>query len=92
MAKYLIEVPHEDSEFACQRAATIFLHSGSHFLTHADWGCNDGEHKAWFFFDGESKEEALQIVPPAYRRDTKIIRLNKFSNKDFENLNNHHKE
>jgi len=49
MPRFLIEVPHEEETVACARAVKVFLDSGSHFLTHADWGCKDGEHKAWLF-------------------------------------------
>jgi hypothetical protein len=90
MAKYLIEVHHEQDKLACEHTVAIFLSSGSHFLTNAEWGCLDGEHKAWFFLDVNSKEEALQIVPPAYRKDTKIIQLNKFRIKDIETFEKHH--
>lgn len=38
MARFLIEVPHEPEAVACARAVEIFLRTGSHFLTHADWG------------------------------------------------------
>ena len=86
----MIEVRHEDDKLACEHSVAIFLNSGSHFLTNADWGCMDGEHKAWFFLDVDSKEEALRIVPPAYRKDTKIIQLNKFSVKDYQTLENRH--
>jgi hypothetical protein len=65
--------------------------SGSHFLTHADWGCLDGEHKAWFFIDVDSKEDALQIVPSYYRRNTKIMKLSRFDLREVENMLNHHK-
>ena len=91
MAKYLIEVPHGPDKIECLRAIQIFLSTGSHFLTNADWGCLDGEHKAWFFMDIGSKEEALRIVPPAYRKDTKITQLNKFRLKEVEELLKHHK-
>ena len=90
MAKFMIEVQHEDDKLACEHTIKIFLNSGSHFLTNADWGCMDGEHKAWFILDVDSKEEALRIVPPAYRKNTKIIQLNKFSIKDFKVMENHH--
>jgi len=46
MPRFLIEVPHEEETVACARAVKIFLESGSHFLTQADWGCKDGEHEA----------------------------------------------
>jgi hypothetical protein len=85
MSKYLIEVHHGEDKLACEHTVAIFLSSGSHFLTNADWGCRDGEHKAWFILEIESREAALQIVPPALRKDTKIIQLNKFLPKDIEN-------
>jgi len=90
MSKYLIEIPHGSNKLECLRSVEILISSGSHFLTNADWGCLDGEHKAWFFMDAGSKEEALRIVPPAYRKDTKISQLNKFKLKDIEVLLKHH--
>ncbi len=90
MPKYLIEVPHGTDKIECNRAVEIFLNTGSHFLVNADWGCLDGVHKAWFFMDVDSKSEALQVVPPAYRKDTRIIQLNKFTLKDAEELARHH--
>jgi hypothetical protein len=90
MSKYLIEVQHKGDKIECQRTVSIFLSSGSHFLTNADWGCLDGEHKCWFFMDAGSKDEAIQIVPPAFRKDTRIILLSKFKLKDFEELLRHH--
>jgi hypothetical protein len=91
MPKYLIEVSHRGDKIECKQAVAVFLSSGSHFLKNADWGCLDDEHKAWFFLDVDSKDEALMIVPPAYRKDTKITRLNKFSLNDFDELLLHHK-
>jgi hypothetical protein len=51
MAKFLIEVPHESGVVSCARANKVLLESGSHFLTHADFGCHDGVHKAWIVVD-----------------------------------------
>ena len=58
MNRYLIEVPHDESREACERAIRVFLETGSHYMTHADWGCRDGEHKAWIVVELESKDEA----------------------------------
>ena len=63
MSKFLIEVPHEEETVACATVVQVFLASGSHFLTHADWGCMDGEHAAWMIVDVDTKAEALAIVP-----------------------------
>ena len=48
MTRYLIEVPHENNKDACKQAVQAFMETGSHFMTNADWGCGDDEHKAWF--------------------------------------------
>lgn len=90
MSKFLIEIPHGSEKFECLRSVEILLSAGSHFLTNADWGCMDGVHKAWFFMDAENKSEVLMIVPPAYRKDTKIIQLNKFKLDDVKELLRHH--
>lgn len=90
MYKYLIEVPHGADKIECLHTVAIFLSSGSHFLTNADWGCLDGEHKAWFMMEAESKEEALNVVPAAYRKDAVIRQINKFKLDDVEELLKHH--
>jgi hypothetical protein len=46
MPRFLIEVPHEATARECALAVKILLTAGSHYLTHADFGCRDGEHKA----------------------------------------------
>ena len=90
MTKFIVEVSHSPDKIECLRTIQIFLSSGSHFLTHADWGCLDGVHKAWFIMDVDSKEEALRVVPPFYRKDTKITKLSKFNLTEVENLLKQH--
>jgi hypothetical protein len=84
MSKFLIEVPHGEDQLSCIRAIQIFLTSGSHFLTHADWGCKDGVHKAWLIVDVENKEAARQILPSSYRSEAKIVSLNQFTREEME--------
>ena len=85
MARFHIEVPHK--AVSCGRAAEIFLNAGSHFLTHADWGCKDGEHKAWIIAEVENKDDARSILPPVVRPQAKITRLNYFS---IDEILSHH--
>jgi len=92
MARFLIEVSHEATKVECARAAYIFLKTGSHFLSHADWGCLDGEHKAWLIVDIESEEEARYILPPVYRLQAKIVRLNKFTIDEVDEILRQHKD
>jgi len=92
MARYLIEVPHEAEEFACARVIEIFQKTGSHFVTHTDWGCLDGEHKAWLVMEVDNKEEARRILPPAFRSQAKIVGLNKFSMEEIDDILRHHRQ
>lgn len=90
MPRYLIEVPHDGSEIACKRAIQVFLNSGSHFLARAEWGCGDGEHKAWMIIDVDTKEEARNVVPAAFRNQAEIVKLRTYSMRDFEDARPDH--
>lgn len=90
MPKFLIEVPHESGVVACARANKVLLESGSHFLTHADFGCNDGVHKAWIVVDVDSKDEARGLLPPGYRQEATIVQLNKFGLAELDALIKRH--
>ena len=90
MARFLIEVPHQAEELACARVVDVFQKSGSHWVTHADWGCNDGNHKAWIIIEANNKDEAGRIVPPAFRANAKITLLNKFTVEEIETILRQH--
>ena len=78
MARFLIEVDHEANAAACARAVRVFLATGSHYLTHADWGCKDGVHTAWIIVELETKDQARAVLPPADRPRARIVALNTF--------------
>jgi hypothetical protein len=90
MARFLIEVLHESEVQACIRVVEVFLRTGSHFLTQADWGCKDGVHKAWIIVELDSKSDALNIVPPDFRSQATVVQLNTFSMEQIEDLSGHH--
>lgn len=90
MSKFLIEVPHESEKMACLRTVQAFLGSGSHFVANADWGCRDGDHRAWIVVDVASKEEARAIVPPTFRTQAKIVALNSFTLREIEDMVREH--
>jgi hypothetical protein len=79
MPRFLIEAQHESDPLACARVVRVFLATGSHYLTHVDWGCADGEHTAWLVVEVDSKEQARAILPAAFRAQAKIVALNKFT-------------
>jgi hypothetical protein len=92
MSRFLIEVAHEEEMLACAQAVRVLLSTGSHFLTNADWGCSDGEHKAWIIVEMDSKEEARSILPPEYRSYAKIVQLNKFTMEEIVNIIKDHRD
>lgn len=92
MNKYLIEVPHGADKKSCDQAIQVFLQTGSHFLTHAEWGCKDGEHKAWLLVELENKDQARFILPPLYRSVAKITQLTTFTLKDIVEPEKYHQK
>jgi hypothetical protein len=92
MAKFLIEVPHEAEAIACARAVQVLLSYGSHFVTHADWGCSDGVHKGWIVVDVDSKEGARNLLPPVFRNDATIVGLNKFTLDEVDEILKSHQK
>lgn len=91
MQRFLIQIPHEGDVMACARVVQVFLATGSHLLSNADWGCKDGEHSAWLTVDADSKEEARHAIPSAFRDHAKIIALNKFTMEEIDSLMGAHK-
>ncbi|MCJ7678546.1 MAG: hypothetical protein MUO35_12595 [Anaerolineales bacterium] len=83
MTRFLIEVPHEATKDACEQAIRVFMETGSHFVTHADWGCSDHVHKAWIVADLESKDQALSLLPPLFRRVATVVALEQFGVEDL---------
>jgi hypothetical protein len=92
MARFFIEVEHEAEKVACARAIQTLFNTGSHFLTNADFGCRDGEHKAWIIVDVDNKEMARAILPVESRALAKIVQLNKFSAEEIDEIVKYHKD
>lgn len=90
MARFLVEVPHEATPAVCARIVDVFLKSGSHFLTNADWGCKDGDHRAWITVELDSKDAARRILPPVCRPHAKIVQLNTFTIEEIEEILRQH--
>ncbi len=86
MPRYLIELSHGDERTACSRALRAIDQFGSHFVTHADWGCKDGTHTGWLIVELDSRNAAMQIVPAEFRPEARIVELNKFTRKQIESL------
>ena len=92
MPRFLIEVPHSENVMECKRAVAVFLETGSHFLTRAEWGCRDGDHRAWMIIDVGTKEEARNVVPTAFRHDAHIVQLNTFTLRDVDDARSAHRD
>lgn len=92
MQRYLIEIPHEETKDACDKAVKILTSSGSHFLTHADLGCHGGVHKAWLIVEVENKKDAERIVPPYYRDSALVVQLQRLNLENIDSSFKPHHE
>jgi hypothetical protein len=79
MPSFMIQLTHDNDYQACARALHALQQYGSHFVTHADWGCKDGVHTGWLIADVESRAAATAIVPPEFRHEAVIVKLNRFT-------------
>jgi hypothetical protein len=79
----MIQLSHDDEHKACVRALHALEQYGSHFVTHADWGCKDGTHTGWMVADVDSREEAMAIVPPEFRHQAVVVKLNHFTREEI---------
>jgi len=84
MEKYLIEIKNGGDAASCLRSIQSFLSNRSHYVTSVEWGCLEGEHKAWLIIKTENSDDALRIIPAAYRQHAKITRLHKLTGKEID--------
>jgi hypothetical protein len=50
----------------------------------------DGVHKAWIIVDVENKDQARTILPPAFRSQAEIVKLNGFTMSQIDDIMSHH--
>ena len=84
MEKYLIEIKNGGDRASCLRSIQSFLSSRTHYVTSAEWGCLEGENKAWLIIKTSNSADAMRIIPAAYRQHAKITKLHKFKGKDID--------
>ena len=86
MARYIIEASHDPTPAACLRLLDAFARAGAHYLTHTDWGCLAGVHKAWIMVEAENDDDARLMVPPVIRDSAVLVSLNKFTPEQIREL------
>lgn len=86
MPRFLIEFRHTDDHAGCVRALDAVVNYGSHLVTHAEFGCGDGEHAGWMILEIDDRDQALQVIPPQFRSDAKIVMLRKWTPEEIEKM------
>jgi len=79
MPQFLIEIRHENDHGACVRALDAIARYGSHFITHANWGCKQGAHSGWLITELPGRDDALRMVPPQFRNEARIVEVEHFT-------------
>ena len=82
MNKFLIVTPHTHGE--CVKLVKELHAMG--YLYHFDWGCMAGEHCGWAVIEADDETQAGLVVPPLLRKKARVIKLNKFAEKDLRAL------
>jgi len=88
LARFLIEIKHDDDYEGCLRGLEAIAKHGAHLITQAEFGCSDGVHVGWLIVDVDGREEAKQLVPPQYRADARVVELRQWSKKQIEDMIN----
>jgi hypothetical protein len=86
MPRYLVEIPHEDEHAACVKALHALQSWGSHWVTHAEFGCYDGVHCGWLTVELDNRADAQRLIPPEFRSDARIVKLNRFTPEELATL------
>lgn len=84
MEKFLIEIRNGGDRASCLRSIQSFLSTRTHFVTSVEWGCIEREHKVWLIIKTGNSEDAMRIIPAAYRQKAKITSLQKFTGKEID--------
>jgi hypothetical protein len=82
----MIQASHDPSPTGCIQLLNAFLRAGAHYLTHAEWGCEDGVHTAWIIIEAENEADARLMVPPVIRNTAQLVKLSKFTPEQIEQL------
>lgn len=90
MNRYMIELPHDPDVDSCVKVVQTFHDTGAHYLTHADFGCGSGIHKAWLIIEADDDAEARLVVPPYYRDAAAVIRLKHYSHLTMDEIQADH--
>lgn len=84
MPRYLIEIRHSKEHEGCVKSLAAIMNYGSHLVTQAEFGCEDGVHSGWLIVDADSHNEARCMVPPPYRADASVVKLRKWTKDQIE--------
>ena len=84
MPRFLIEIRHSDEYEGCVKALDAIVNFGSHLVTNAEFGCEDGEHAGWLIVEVDTRAEALQMIPPKLRDGARIVQLRKWTRAEIE--------
>ncbi|MBE0556767.1 MAG: hypothetical protein IH628_05990 [Proteobacteria bacterium] len=85
MDRYLIISPHTAA--TCIDVLMDVWQSG--YVTHFEWGCEDGDHTGYVIIEASDKKEALMVVPSLYRTDARAVKLTTYSQEQVVTM---HKE
>jgi len=84
ISTFFVQVPHTKEQ--CMQALDEMKNKGDAFLTSFEYGCVSGDHTAYGFLKGTSKDAVKQMLPKSEQADAKIVKVKKFTSAEIESM------
>jgi hypothetical protein len=84
---FFVMVPHTQEQ--CLQSLDQMKAKGDELLSKFEYGCVSGDHTAYGFIKGSSKESVKKMLPASEQPQAKVTMVKKFTVADIEKL---HKE
>ena len=85
---YFVQTTHTPEQ--CLNTLTDMKTKGDAFLAKFEFVCMSGNHTAYAFLQGSSEESVKQMLPKEIQANAKILKVDKFTAAQIENLHKEH--
>jgi hypothetical protein len=85
---YFIKLPHTPEN--CLATLDKFSSDSPELLNKIEWGCLSGDHTGYIIVEGKNEVAALQVVPPSFRSQAKVEKVDQFTMAQIKSLHQQH--
>ena len=85
---FFVQAPHTQEQ--CMQTMLEFKDKGETLLSNFEFGCMSGDHTAYAFIKGISKENVRLMLPESMQKDAKITKVDQFTVDQIEKIHKQH--